>query len=126
MENREVRLIDAPVGLLMYKKCMLMKTEYGSYYDGVFSPDCYIVESGEVFVGGTDNAEYRNNLIVTPIDPASLRPHGEWIDEGTYVTTAYGTLRVCRCSWCRCEITIDDYDNYCPNCGAVMQGVKDE
>ena len=80
MENKEVRLIDAPVGLLMYKKCMLMKTEYGSYYDGVFSPDCYIVESGEVFVGGTDNAEYRNNLIVTPIDPASLRPHGEWFE----------------------------------------------
>lgn len=123
MENRKVRLIDAPVGLLMYKKCMLMKTEYGSYYDGVFSPDCYIVESGEVFVGGTDNAEYRNNLIVTPIDPASLRPHGEWIwDEENECWV---------CSNCESS-ALNNYrgnstdSNYCPNCGAVMQGVKDE
>ena len=48
--------------------------------------------------------------------------HGRWIDEGAYVTAAYGSLDVYQCSNCNQEITIDDYDNYCPNCGARMDG----
>ena len=47
--------------------------------------------------------------------------HGEWINEGVYVTTAYGSLDVYRCSVCDREITIDDFDSYCPNCGADMR-----
>lgn len=52
--------------------------------------------------------------------------HGRWIDEGAYVTTAYGSLDVYQCSNCNREITIDDYDNYCPNCGARMDGGEKE
>ena len=97
MENRKVRLIDANVFI---KDLTAMKSAYDA-----------------IALDGMVKA-----LKEAPtIDPESLRPHGEWIDEGTYVTTAYGTLRVCRCSWCRCEITIDDYDNCCPNCGAIME-----
>jgi hypothetical protein len=110
--EKAVRLIDAPVGLLMYKNRLLMKTEYGSYYDGVYSPDCYIVESGEVFIGGTDNAEYRNNLRVTPIDPESLRPKGKWIEQ--------------KCEWWlyKCSLCgggTDFETHYCPHCGALME-----
>ena len=46
--------------------------------------------------------------------------HGRWIDKGDYVTTAYGSINVYQCSNCNQYIAIDDYDNYCPNCGAKM------
>lgn len=46
--------------------------------------------------------------------------HGRWINEGVYVTTAYGSLDVYSCSVCGSEITIDGFDSYCPNCGAKM------
>ena len=45
---------------------------------------------------------------------------GRWIDNGDYVTTAYGSLDVNVCSNCNAEVTIDHYDSYCPNCGAKM------
>lgn len=50
--------------------------------------------------------------------------HGEWIDEGDYLATAYGKLDARTCSACKCVITIDDYDNYCPACGARMDGAE--
>ena len=53
------------------------------------------------------------------VDAEPVR-HGRWINEGVYVTTAYGSLDVYRCSACNSEITIDNYDSYCPNCGAKM------
>lgn len=45
---------------------------------------------------------------------------GEWINRGDYVTAAYGSLNVKQCSVCKKDITIDDFDSYCPNCGAKM------
>lgn len=48
--------------------------------------------------------------------------HGRWIDRGDYVTTAYGSLDIKVCSCCENEITIDDFDSYCPDCGARMDG----
>lgn len=48
------------------------------------------------------------------------RKHGHWIDEGEYVTTAYGTLPIHRCSNCNSEITIDEHDSFCPECGAII------
>ncbi len=53
--------------------------------------------------------------------------HGHWIDKGYYVTTAYGSIPVMTCSVCNAEITIDNsYDDYCPNCGAKMDGKDGE
>ena len=48
----------------------------------------------------------------------SLRPHGEWVvcSDGYYPY----------CSECKEEPKGGAMTNYCPNCGAVMQGVKDE
>lgn len=48
--------------------------------------------------------------------------HGRWIDRGDYVTTAYGSLDIKVCSNCNAEVTIDQYDDYCPNCNAKMDG----
>lgn len=50
------------------------------------------------------------------------RPHGEWInrencqvDEDAY--------EIATCSHCNAEITLEyPYDNFCPNCGALMGG----
>lgn len=53
------------------------------------------------------------------IDPESLRPKGRWVsDEGDVLF---------HCSECETEISTSwDYDdlhwNYCPNCGAKMEG----
>lgn len=48
--------------------------------------------------------------------------HGRWIDRGDYVTTAYGSLPVNMCSECHMDVTLEDFDSYCPNCGARMDG----
>lgn len=45
---------------------------------------------------------------------------GKWIETGDYITTAYGSVFTYRCSECKAEIIIDEYDSYCPNCGAKM------
>ena len=65
---------------------------------------------------------YMNEAFDVAIESLSHeRPKGRWVDEGEYVTTAYGSLDVKRCSHCDREITIDDFDSYCPNCGAEME-----
>lgn len=48
--------------------------------------------------------------------------HGRWIDRGDYVTTSYGSLPVNMCSECHMDVTLEDFDSYCPNCGARMDG----
>ena len=67
-----MRLIDAPVGLLMYDGCLAFKTEYSTVIQAesgeIVTPDCYVVESGEYFWGGAKTAEDRNNLNVEPIE----------------------------------------------------------
>ena len=54
-------------------------------------------------------------------DVAPVR-HGRWIDRGDYVTTAYGSLPVKMCSECHMDVTLEDFDSYCPNCGCKMEG----
>lgn len=77
-------------------------------------------EALAIAVGALHEREERSKVDAVPV------VHGRWIDEGAYVTTAYGSLDVYQCSNCNREITIDDYDNYCPNCGARMDGGEKE
>ena len=42
--------------------------------------------------------------------------HGRWI------TTAYKPFVYSKCSLCGHRVTIDGESNYCPNCGARMDG----
>ena len=47
--------------------------------------------------------------------------HGEWIGMNTKIFTEVGMMEVALCSKCRCEIVIDSFGNFCPNCGADMR-----
>lgn len=133
-----MRLIDAPVGLLMYDGCLAFKTEYSTVIQAesgeIVTPDCYVVESGEYFWGGAKTAEDRNNLNVEPIelphalldncptvDLKDLRPHGRWlvVEEKTHLNVV--------CSECDTNFYVHkkgqyhiERSNYCPNCGAKM------
>lgn len=88
-----MRLIDADA--------LIQKRSHAKQY----SPDMFVVGQGYIMDAPTIE---------------TLRPSGQWIDIGAYVTTAYGSLDVYKCSNCNVEITIDDYDSFCPNCGAKM------
>lgn len=48
---------------------------------------------------------------------------GHWIDTGDYVTTAYGSIDIYKCSECGGDALIDyDFEvNYCPCCGIPME-----
>lgn len=125
-----MRLIDAPVGLLMYDGCLVFKAEYSTAIQTgsrvTVTPDCYVVESGEYFWGGAKTAENRNSLDVKPIElphvptiaPKDPQPCGRWNDINPAVLKP-GIAWVCRCSLCGCPQ--DHKHNYCPNCGARMR-----
>lgn len=57
------------------------------------------------------------------IDAAPVK-HGRWDDSGRYVFPG-GSIAV-RCSECGCSLTASEYKlnkwNYCPVCGAKMDG----
>ncbi len=57
------------------------------------------------------------------IDPASLRPKGEWI----FQMSCY-EVDECACSACGQLLTTHAREraNYCPNCGADMRGDNNE
>lgn len=50
--------------------------------------------------------------------------HGRWDDSGRYTFPGGGTA--VRCTECGCALTVSEYHlnnwNYCPNCGAKMDG----
>jgi len=56
-----VRLGDAPVGLFLFNATLAVKTEYGH--------ECYIVETGEAFWGGTSKVDDLAALVVQPLYP---------------------------------------------------------
>ena len=90
-----------------------------------------VIRSMTISLGGKEifHPEAKKSVInalndLQSVDAEPVR-HGRWIDNGDYVTTAYGSLDVNVCSNCNAEVTIDHYDSYCPNCGAKMNGDKD-
>lgn len=109
MENREVRLIDANVFI---KDLTAMKSAYDA-----------------IALDGMVKA-----LKEAPtIDPESLRPHGKWFEcdyveyDGHSECIHYPKAAL-GCTNCRNVFKKELLwkRNYCPNCGAVMQGAKDE
>jgi len=64
-----VKLKDCPIGLFTSEHgALCLKTEYG---DNEGRIDAYIVDSGEFFWGGTNNAAEQRQVLVTPV---VLRP----------------------------------------------------
>ena len=45
---------------------------------------------------------------------------GTWIWYGEEVHCTAGNFPIKKCTCCKREILLDDYDNFCPNCGAPM------
>ena len=69
-----MRLIDAPIGLFLHDGQLVLKTEYSTVRSDTeaATPDCYIIDSGEYFWGGTKTAEARNALEVVPVESSSV------------------------------------------------------
>ena len=75
-----MRLIDAPVGVFRFNNNLVLKTEYMKEIDGVWIPECYLLDSGESFWGGMQSKEdfktKFNNLDVEVVD---VEPERQWI-----------------------------------------------
>ena len=82
------------------------------------------------YAKGYDAALGRVQIAVRAVPPAAdvqLVKHGKWVSSASTLET--GTVR---CSSCRSEMYVDDLfavsasngmmPNYCPNCGARMDG----
>ena len=102
------KLISANILLEHVKDIPTWWADEGGYYGGAMKYPEGMFECDDI-INSIKNA--------LAVDPAR---YGKWIDEGAYVTTAYGSLNVYKCSNCKNDITIDDFDNYCPACGAKM------
>ena len=67
-----------------------------------------------------------NRCINTSSDVAPVK-HGRWDDSGRYIFPG-GSIAV-RCTECGCSLTASEYKlnkwNYCPVCGAKMDGECD-
>ena len=124
-----MRLIDAPVGVFRFNGDLVLKTEYMVDIDGVWIPDCYILDSGEKFWGGmksTENFKTKyNDLEVEVVDVEPQRMRGKWETiEGWDGDVVY------RCSKCGEEYVLIDGTpkengyHFCPNCGSDMRGTE--
>ena len=71
-----MRLFDAPIGIFRFDGELVLKTEYYSENkrSGKYIPDCYIVRTGEYFLGGAKTANEFINFDVEPADFAELLP----------------------------------------------------
>lgn len=116
-----MRLIDAPIGVFRFNGDLVLKTEYMVDIDGVWIPDCYILDSGEKFWGGMKSTEdfktKYNDLEVEVIDVEPQRMRGRWIEDGYNDEKA-----VCdQCGEpCATYIMGKPRDKYCKWCGADM------
>lgn len=64
------------------------------------------------------------DMALTALRPVSReqveKARGTWIWYGEEVHCAAGNFPIKKCSCCKKEMLLDDYDNFCPNCGARM------
>ena len=59
---------------------------------------------------------FRTNLARVMVE----RLRGKWIWHGEEVHCAAGNFPIKKCKQCKKEMLLDDYDNFCPACGAPM------
>lgn len=75
------------------------------------------------FINGIETVlEYAENLQAADVAPVV---HGKW----EYIPQTLNTLSQIRCSFCgwwSLDPSIDGAYNYCPNCGAKMDGGADK
>lgn len=69
----------------------------------------------------SDWSIYQRNIVDKAIKALNQEPKiGYWIKTGDYYTGAYGSIEYVKCSCCH-EDSLEE-GNYCPNCGAKMEG----
>ena len=96
--------------------CIAVKSEYRCN-NGLI--EAFIIDSGEQFWGGAHTAKEQNALMVQPLEIVEV-VHGRWI----HVDDAEYECNNCRNHACFDELldmSVPAY-NYCPNCGAKMDG----
>lgn len=58
---------------------------------------------------------------IPSIDPETLRPTAHWVETGEYVQTIDAVkIPVKICSGCHMDIALEEFESYCPHCGARM------
>ena len=76
---------------------------------------------------GHDAIEILGMIYEMPAADVAPVVHGRWDDSGRY--TFPGGSTAVRCTNCGCALTVSEYHlnnwNYCPVCGAKMDGVDD-
>lgn len=79
-------------------------------------------EGGE-YQAYKSGAEYGRGLVdaAPTIDPESLWPTAHWVETGEYVQTIDAVkIPVKICSGCHMDIALEEFESYCPHCGARM------
>ena len=86
-----------------------------------------VVESFRNVVARMENTEYTVealDMAISALRPVSReqveRMRGEWIWYGEEVHCSAGNFPIKKCKQCKKEMLLDDYDNFCPACGAPM------
>ena len=91
-------------------------------------PDEYISREAALMKLMQDgcNAKNLQSILDTPAADVAPVVHGRWIDGAEDFTCGNHNAE---CSICRCYVSWDGCDedfNYCPNCGAKMDGGNDD
>lgn len=73
------------------------------------------------FPDGVDAIDIEDVDAIPAADVAPVR-HGRWLQKKHKI---FGNAYDYVCSECGCDYALAEY-NYCPNCGAKMDGVDDE
>lgn len=84
-----MKLINAPIGLLMFDDTLFLKTEYCETKRDekgytVTVPMCYILSSGEYFWGGAETYEERNNLEVKVVKVKDIVKNKGYVCKAMY------------------------------------------
>ena len=65
--------------------------------------------------------------LIDDADPEDAQPvrHGRWILEDDFEIVEQ-RLRCSKCGWWTIDLSVDGSYNYCPKCGAKMDGGEDD
>ena len=112
----EKRLIDANELMDEFRRYMVERYDKGKCVSG---ENCKTCENGCL---------WRKVVNKAPTVDAVEVVHGRWDDTGRYIFPD-GSIAV-RCTECGCALNMGEFEkyywNYCPNCGAKMDGDGNE
>lgn len=127
-DGEKVTLDELPPGTLFAfgDDCIAIKSEYRCS-NGLI--EAFIIDSGEQFWGGAKTAKEQNALMVQPLAIEEVDAvevvHGRWLKLSPW----NNHTQSCLCLNCdsisyqkKSGVYIGKIPNYCPNCGAKMDG----